>query len=110
MQPFSHPAEEAPKKGVVNVATPAKCDMKSFVFGVPVFHSAGALLHQVSCRQVSDVELYSEGIAVVGIAHGKAAAADGIIKPTHMPADSNSSAVFKRMKCSMRYTLFSPWP
>ena len=72
------------------VATPARRDMKSLVLGMPVFHSAGALLHQVSCRQVGDVELYSEGIAVVGIAHGKAAAADGIIKPAHMPADSIS--------------------
>ena len=41
------------------------------------------------------MELYSEGIAVVGIAHCKAAAADGIIKPAHMPADSNSLGGFQ---------------
>ena len=77
------------------MATPARCDIKLFIFGMPIFHSAGALLHQVSCRQVGDVELYSEGIAVVSIAYGKAAAAHGVVKAAHVPADGNGFCGFQ---------------
>ena len=77
------------------VATPARCDMKSFVFGMPVFHSAGALLHQIGGGKVGDMQLDGEGIGVVGIADGKAAAAHGIVKAAHVPADGDGLGGFQ---------------
>ena len=60
-----------------------------------VLDLACALLHQIGGGKVGDMQLDGEGIGVVGVADGKAAAAHGIVKAAHVPADGDGLGGFQ---------------
>ena len=66
-----------------------------FAFRVAVLDLACALLHQIGGGKVGDMQLDGEGIGVVGVADGKAAAAHGIVKAAHVPADGDGLGGFQ---------------
>ena len=81
----------------------------------------GAIAKAAGCA-IPEADIVAPKLTAKGYEHVSTAAGQGPAITAKLPprtASSNppicqriaiASAVFKRMKCSMRYTLFSPWP
>ena len=92
----SGPAEKLKKRGrTEELSVRQRLFCWLFAFRVAVLDLACALLHQIGGGKVGDMQLDGEGIGVVGVADGKAAAAHGIVKAAHVPADGDGLGGFQ---------------